>query len=327
MKTKSSYRHIILATLMVLSNHAFPQIEVNASPGDSIFQNFLKAKTTFIARNTDDTSALRRIFNEQWTLTPFKIVKYDRIVNSVVSDSVNYISIDYTSQVSETHGPASRTIDRSLWVHLDLWRLVGGEKEVIARTKLHLDDISENSILAIAQPNRNYFPSDTEPYRFSMKGVKNLYTKAEIHNWSPAFLALFLQTTEHHLRQAKKVGSKNEYVSDRLEDLKDGTLLVPTNALIRTHPIGFYEYGSKNPKKVFKSYPFKYNVINETELMDSIRNTTEPNFALYFVRTFGTTHYSIIDLTNGDIVYAISHKQSVNFGKSDINAIIEKLVE
>lgn len=242
-------------------------------------------RTADMARRDEFEEALERV----WRLTEIEVVSYERLAEYADTSKYSYLVIE-----GETFAGYQVS-----FYYLTLFLLPPGDDE-------EGDDIGYFRIdLQATLPTLQL----TLESGATNDAINEVYRQGDFHNWSPGFLATYLQSVQTDLEQGLRRKELDEIEdTERLERLREATLIIPDHLLFE---YGVDTDGSKrlDPKELLSEYPYRYQIVSRDALDALIARADEQRQALYifdYVLSASAKLVSIYEYGRGAIYREVS---------------------
>ncbi len=266
----------------------------------------LKAsKTIFVYRPSDDLETLEKAIKEVWTITPIEMRSYKQFVDQPVSPTTSVFSIGgLNTEVQRSSGSGYDNTH----IYLKLWMPDGKKKQHhYARIELH--------------PRYVDYAAVTGEHRGN--AVSYLYKKAKLKNWQTGMLRNYLKQVNDLLTAGEEqwiYESRND--ARAVKQLKQETLYVVDYAMVKFGMTTGDESKQHKEKSLFKSYPYKYELISADELSQKILSETETFKYAIYVKSSTDKYLSIYDSQTGETVYTHYKPVSYNLKDADFKKVV-----
>lgn len=309
---------LLLSILLIftMSNSIYAQIGIeplegkNMKDNSTLIDQFKASKTIFIYRDSDDIEALEKAIRAVWTITEISFVPYSKMddldfnnnsIFSIGGVNTNRMNMGSGMSLDNTH------------VYLNLWMTIKNKKGItsrasISRIELHPTFVDYTNITRTA----------------NVDALDYLYNKGTLKNWTTGFLKNYLKNVNDLLTsESERWLYANVNENKEIKKLKKATLYIPDYALVKFNKFSGDESKRNKEKKVFKSYPYKYEVISTEELSEKILEDTDPFYYLVYIKSSTDKYVTIYNSVTGDIVYSRYKPLSYNFKGSDLKSLME----
>ena len=194
-----------------------------------------------IPRRDEFEEALERV----WHLTEIEVVSFERLAEYADTSKYSYLVIE---------GEAFPGYPVSFY-YLTLFLLPPGDEE--------RDDIGYFRIDLHATLPTLQLTLETGA---TSDAINEIYRQGDFHNWSPGFLATYLQSVQIDLEQGlrrKELEERED--TEGLERLRAATLIIPDHLLLE---YGIDSDGSKrlDPSELLSDYPHRYQIVSRDNL-------------------------------------------------------------
>lgn len=272
----------------------------------------LKGTTTlfFLKRNDSHLrDEFEKAIKSAWTFTDIEVIEYFDLPKYTAGNYSYFLMEGFASVSYDKYG--NRLVSLDIFLSLEAMVLdENGDFESVNFCRIELyPDLFTNV--------RVFSKSTTKGF------IEDLYEYSNLKNWTPAMLGLYLKEVQNQLQNSRREWLY-ETTSDKaaLKGLKYDTLYVP-HYFVSDHNgwVGTKEE-IKKKKKLFKKYPFAYEIVDSDVLSEKILSG-EARYVLDYVRD-KTEHFIRVYDTEIGCIYK-RHKRSLIFklGSKDIKRIIE----
>lgn len=282
-----------------------------------------KDKTTityFMLKDPSAESAKPYIkaLEEAWTIGKLEFIKYSD-KNKYTSSENYFISIGgitYTTTWSKSGAPSNMDYSNT-HVYLEYYKagkstekvdkkgrksIVEGEHKQIARIELYTD------FQTLMEPS-NIFNSDIDG-------------AGHIRNWGPGILKNYVQCIMSFINNnVERKLYDNIDKSKELKNLRNATLFVPDNVLIKFGKFSGDESKRFDESDVFKKYTYKYQLLSIEELNEKILTEKNPFYYLVYIKSSTDKFVSVINSVTGEMLYTRYKPVSYNFKSDDIEEV------
>jgi len=215
----------------------------------------LKSSTTlFLIRDQDSANYIKwqDALNEVWDINTIKVIYYDELDDYKGGNYSYFIMGGYASKITPSQG--FTTYLPHLFLSLKFYP-EGAERPT---NYCRIDLFANRSTL---------FKLANEEDDYDLH--EDLYTSETIiGNWTPGMMQLYLKDELNHLKKSQREFAYEENKNEsELLRMHGEILYAPNYVLVREG-----EYKSKRSKqsKIFKKYPYNYELIDPNELSDLI---------------------------------------------------------
>lgn len=266
----------------------------------------LKAsKTVFVYRDSDDLEALEKAIREVWTLTEISFIPFSELKKVDLKNSSVFSIAGINTNVS---GYSSGMSYDNTHIYLNLWmqgRNKKGKqvKKSYCRVELH--------------PTYTDYANVTG--QRSKDALRYIYEEGTLKNWSIGFLKNYLKNVNDLLlaeeeRWLFQTDNKNK----ELKKLKGKTLYVVDYAMVKFNKFSGDESKRHKEEKLFKSYPYKYQLIKAEDLSKKILESEKAFYYLVYVKSSTDKYIYVYNSETGAIVYSKYKGASYNLKDSDL---------
>lgn len=278
----------------------------------------LKAtKTFFVCKDSDDTTAFETELRKVWTITDLRCIPYSRYKKMIVTDSVSCITIWGESKtktmVDRQTGPTPNDVEyTNTHVYLSLWM----RDPVDFIGSLFRVELQPNGkeCLKVGEKNLNI--------------TTFFYTEGELKNWNLGMMKVYLKfINDKFLKEENRLLYEDTVDKVEIKNLKDNVLYVADYALNEYDKFTADESKKIDANELFKSYPYKYQLISAEELGKLILTSDKPIYYLVYVRSSTDKYVAIFNSQTGNLLYSQYTPVSYNIKPNDINRLARFIVK
>jgi len=276
----------------------------------NLIEKLKSSKTIFIYRDSDNLEELEKAIKSVWTITDISFHPYSNI-DALDFDNNSVFSIGGVD-TSRWNMNSGVTLDNT-HVYLSLWMPMINKKgetyrKSISRIELHPTFVDYTHITRSS----------------SDKALDYLYNKGNLKNWTIGFLKNYLKNVNDLLlNESEKWLYSNVNKKKEIKKLKKATLYIPDYTMIKFNKFSGDESKKHKVAKVFKSYPYKYEIINTEELSKKIIEDKEPFYYMVYIKSSTDKYVTIYNSVTGEIIYSRYKPLSYNFKSSDVKSLLE----
>jgi len=304
-------KKLFLILFCFILHNIYPQISVGPTHigkgkkfKKGVVEKFKKTTTIFILNEKYSEEEYKKILDQVWKVTPFKIVFHEDF------DIMDYLRGNYSffqiKGFSRNVTTSSGLTTTSLFINLDL-NMYNSTKILSKLEKLSpkkidkkINDILSSYEIGLAQVP--LYPKDE--FVFGGNYIEDMYKSDIFFYYNLGLLKNYFQKTSDLLSFEKEYWLyETDYEID-LKELAESKLYVPRYIGVKYN--GWIGEDSSqdddNIKNIFKNYEYGYEIIGNKELSDKIIN--EENFYyLRYTRRNTEKFLSIVNSITGNIVY------------------------
>lgn len=279
---------------------------------------------TYIAMKDPDSEISKEyieVFKNNWTISEYEFIKYSEIENYLSPDN-SFLTIGgYEKNYLYANGVRAYGRDYTVThIYLELWTC---DDEFFNQNIIKTFDYEDKIQIA-----RIELFTDFETLSDPDKIVQLDYDgNGHIRNWGPGILKNYIQILTSYIQNGNtRYILSNTTNKEQLVNLETEVLYVPDYVLIKFNMFNGDETGRNSEKKLFKHYPFKYELISINELNNKIMTSDKPFYYLVYVKSSTTKYVSVINSKTGKLVYSEYTGVSYNLQPKDLKALQERVL-
>lgn len=308
---------INLAMLLAFSGMAQTSYFGNVPLVADKLEAFKKTTTLFTLPYADykEIDQFEQAIKNSWTITPYKIIKPEELVNYQNSAAYSFFYLDtYTDQVDTI-------INQNLVYGLKMISPTDKPKQMqettLATITLFPDAVSHLQIAWATEQGGS-------KRAVKSKQLGMLYNHSKFLNWSAGLLSGYLKQINDGLvmRQTRTLDYQF-YNKKRVPELVEETLYIPeyVREVFSSQPVAL----EQTPDE--ERYRYKFKFVNN-EVLDSLILKKGSNIKyLVYTKRSNDKIISIYDSKDGLLIYQMFSFQSPNFGMNDLNNIKKTIKE
>lgn len=291
--------NVLLLYVTMLGLPYVTQGQISAIFSKKDLKKLKETKTVFFHRKYDDPELLEKVLKEVWTITDIEVVSYRKMPAYLREKGYSYLSMN-------GHWNGKSPISHQLFVDLKLWMYENNEEVILSEISIHPD----GHVLKYLKEN----------HRDPEECILYLYQHAELSNWKPGFLKVYLGFLNNQLKEEKKRDRYKSVVDiEQLAALKNKTLYVPEYCLRG------YDNRIQDRKKIFEKYNYKYLILPDALLSYKITSAEEPFYYLLFVYTGKKRSVSIYNSKTQEMIYHTGGTFTFSLTPNNIKSISQKI--
>ncbi len=248
------------------------------------------SKTIFVYRPGDNLQELKSAVEDVWTVTEISFVPYSTFKTSNI-DGFSILSIAGVN-TNVTNMSSGMNYDHT-HIYLQLWMMGKNkrgkpEKKSFCRIDLH--------------PEGKFFGE--MPSGANSDALDYVYNDGVFRNWHPGFIRNQLQVVNQYLSDnSERWLYDNESKNSEVKQLAKNKLYVVDYALMDFNKFNGDESKRLDEAKIFKGYPYDYELINAKALSDKIIASNDPFYYLMYVKSSTDKYITVYNSKTGKIVY------------------------
>lgn len=275
---------------------------------------FKGTETIFVLSDIIDQSTYKKLLDDSWDITPYKLVSRDDF------NILDYVDGNFSFANLEGHHVTKTTRSGAqvdyLYIYIKFFMLDSeGLKKDLSKLKKSSKKYKKKVKKAISSNKENLarvdmFPKDTFlPTALNSESaviMDSIYSKDVFYNYKSGFLKNYFQKVNNQLKTGEEYWM---YENDNLPELKKlakQTLYIPNYHLNKYNPWKMKNRKAKEGEDAFKTvmenYEHKFEFQDETE-MDKRILAGEKFYYLRFVRVNSQKFVHIVNSKTGEIVY------------------------
>ncbi len=272
---------------------------------------FKKTKTVFVCKDSDDSTAFERELKKVWTITELSCMPYSRFKKMLLNDSTSFIFISgITKSKAMVHQQTGPTPNDVVLTHTHIYLSL-----TMRDSAGYFDDLFRVDL----QPNGK------DGLKISEKDLSistYFYSEGELKNWNLGMLKVYLKYVNNELlKEERRWLYANALDKEEIKKLKDNVLYVTNYALNEYDKFTADESKKLDANELFKSYPYKYQLISAEELGKLILKSDKPIYYLVYVRSSTDKYVTVFNSETGNMLYSQYTAASYNIKPNDISRL------
>lgn len=306
---------------LIISNYSFAQINVGPlelvkmNPGNfskEALTKFKSSKTVFVYRENDDIAKLELAIKEVWKVTEISFVAFSKM-NTINLENTSIFSIRGVN--TTTSNMSSGMNYDNTHIYLSLWMQGKSNKgknttEFYSRVELHPTSVDYSKVTGSR----------------SKDALEYLYNDGQLKNWNVGFLKIYLKNVNDLLTdETERWLFQTDKKNPEAKKLQTKTLYVPNYALVDYAMMTGDESKRLEEDNIFKSYPYKYELIDSDELSKKIIDSKEPFYYMVYTKSSTDKYITVYNSQTGAIVYSKYKPLSYNLKDSDLKDLAKSV--
>jgi len=306
-KIKTYLMKKILFLLVTLCISTFSHSQIRVVEKKESLSKFKGTQTIFLLSNVYDTKTYEELLKDTWTVTPFKVIKYEDFnPQEYVSGAYSFVTLA-GSRVQT----AQQSVYHSAYMHFFMFNTKAKEKELKKWAKKPEEKKKEYNLMAedridIGSVTLCVSPRFIEAMYFTPKEAwKVMYEEDTFPNYKLGFLKNYFQKMSNVISEGKGRPACETECTPELKALKKQTLYIP-NFIIEEY-INMALKGNKAEdegfKKLFKEYKYKYEIIDDETINIKIL-AGEEFYYVRFIEALPIKHLQVVNSKTGDLLFS-----------------------
>lgn len=306
-------RNLVICLIMLTGLSALAQTSYfgNAAINIEKIEKLKKTTTLFTLPYSGykEIEKYNEAIKKAWTITPYKIIKPEELVNYQRSTDYSFFYLDtYREQIDTVN---NLNLVYGLKVISPSIKPNQMDETTLATVTLFPDALTNLQMMLIEQSSSKRAAKS--------KQLSLLYNQAIFFNWSPGFLSGYLKQINDGLLSNQTRGlDYSFYNTKRLPKLVNETLYVPEYV---REVFSSQTAPSAQETPAEEQYRYKLKFVSNAILDSLILNKDSNIKYLVYTKRSNDKIISIYDSTDGLLIYQIFSFQSPNFSMSDLNNI------